>query len=62
LLNNKWVDKDGFFHSKYSRLVRYAVSKDWLPDINEIYPALTNWWKYRIAFIKDFYAQVKEEQ
>lgn len=55
LLSNKWVDNDGFFHSKYSRLVRYAVSKGYLPDINEIYPALTNWWKYRITFIKEFY-------
>lgn len=57
LLNNRWVDKDGFFHSKYSRLIRYAVSQGYLPNINEIYPALTDWWKYRIAFIKDYYAQ-----
>lgn len=56
LLSNKFVDKDGFFHSKYSRLVRYVVSKGVLPDINEIYPALTEWQKYRVAFTKEYYS------
>lgn len=55
LLSNKLVDREGFFHSKYSRLIRYAVSKGYYPNINEIYPALTEWWKYRNTFIKEFY-------
>lgn len=59
LLGNKTVDKDGFFHSKYSRLVRYIVSKGYIPDINEIYPALTDWWKYRITFTKEYYNDTK---
>lgn len=55
LLSNRWVDKDGFFHSKYSRLMRYVISKGYIPSINEVYPSLTNWWKYRTDFIKEFY-------
>lgn len=55
LLSNNYVDKDGFFHSKYSRLVRYVVSQGYLPNIDEIYSALTDWWKYRIAFTKEYY-------
>ncbi len=56
LLSNKFVDRDGFFHSKYSRLVRYVVSKGHLPDVNEVYSALTDWWKYRIAFTKEYFS------
>jgi hypothetical protein len=55
LISNKYVDRDGFFHSKYSRLIRYVVSKNYFPDINEIHPSLTDWWKYRIDFIKKYY-------
>lgn len=55
LLSNKRVDRDGFFHSKYSRLIRYVVSKGYLPNINGIYPALINWWKYRVTFIREYY-------
>lgn len=57
LLGNKFVDKDGFFHSKYSRLVRYVVSKGFIPDINEIYSALTEWEKYRISFTKEYFSE-----
>ncbi|MDD3947048.1 MAG: type I-E CRISPR-associated protein Cse2/CasB [Clostridia bacterium] len=55
LLSNKSIDRDGFFHTKYSRLVRYTVSKGYLPDINEIYPALSDWWKYRLGLTKEFF-------
>lgn len=57
LISNKFVDKDGFFHSKYSRLVRYVVGKGYFPDINEIYYSLADWWKYRISFIKEYFKE-----
>lgn len=57
LLGNKSIDPDGFFHSKFSRLIRYSVSKGFIPDINEIYPALTEWRKYRISFTKQYFSE-----
>lgn len=61
LLGNKSVDPDGFFHAKYSRLLRYSVSKGYLPDAAEIYPALTGWWKYRTEFIKQYYSETNDK-
>jgi hypothetical protein len=55
LISNKFVDKDGFFHSKYSRLVRYVAGKGFFPDIHEINSSLTDWWKYRVKFIKEYF-------
>lgn len=61
LISNKYVDKDGFFHAKYSRLIRYSVSKGALPNINEIYNSLVKWYDFRKEFIKNYFIEQKEE-
>jgi hypothetical protein len=57
LLGNKFIDQDGFFHAKYSRLVRFSVSKGFLPDVTEIYTSLNNWYTYRTTIIKQFFTE-----